>query len=90
MKIESFALLLFLAGPVVQGRQFHGLVAKRDWSKSVHQFNLHRHLTTPTTRDLREGVETSRRLASNAVRLGMGNETHRKVSIFGLLRPYQT
>jgi hypothetical protein len=65
---------------VTNGRELHpGLTATRDWSKSVHQFNLHKHLMTPTAKDHREGIENSRRLARNAIKLGVDNETHRKV-----------
>jgi hypothetical protein len=45
----------------------------------VKQFNLHEHLMTPTKRDLRVGVENSRRLARNAIRLGEDDESHRKL-----------
>ena len=48
-----------------------------DLSKKVKRFNLHQHLMSPTKRDLQGGVENSRRLARNAIRLGVGTETHR-------------
>jgi hypothetical protein len=52
---------------------------EKDWSSKVHQFNLHEHLMKPTKRDLEEGVENSRRLARNAVRLGVDDENHRRL-----------
>jgi hypothetical protein len=51
----------------------------KDWSKKVNQFNLHEHLMKPTKRDLEGGVENSRRLARNAIRLGLDDETHRRL-----------
>ena len=47
---------------------------------------------TPTPGDLRDGVENSRRLARNAVRLGVDTENHREVSILLVipLRRYLT
>jgi hypothetical protein len=48
-----------------------------DLSKKVKRFNLHEHLMGPTKRDLEGGVENSRRLAKNAIRLGVDTETHR-------------
>ena len=54
---------------------------RRDFSKATNQFNLHKHLTASTPRDRRNGVENSRRLARNAIRLGTADEKHREVSI---------
>lgn len=82
---------------LAQGRELHeGLTHQRDWSKVSHQFNLRKHLMAPTTRDLRDGIENSRRLARNAIKLGIDDETHRKVSnvlstplhLFNFLQPY--
>ena len=68
--------------PLVQGRELHeGLTHKRDWSKVSHQFNLGNHLMTPTARDRHVGIENSRRLARNAMKLGIDDETHRKVRV---------
>jgi hypothetical protein len=71
-------LLLVLLAPT-DGRKLHGLVAERDWSKTAHRFDLHRHLKTPTTRDRLDGVEGSRRLARNAIRLGTDEQIHREL-----------
>lgn len=61
-------------------RKLHGgKTFEHDWSKTVKQFNLHHHLTTPTSRDLRNGVENSHRLARNHIKLGIDDEIHRKV-----------
>lgn len=79
MKCIALALVASLWTTTI-GRELHpGLTVKRDWSKTVHQFNLHKHLTNPTAKDRREGVDKSRRLARNAIKLGIDNETHRKV-----------
>jgi len=61
--------------------------SKRDFSKISHQFDLRKQLMTPTPRDLREGVENSRRLARNAVRLGVDTEKHRELLNLNVIRP---
>jgi hypothetical protein len=48
-----------------------------DLSRKVKRFNLHEHLMSPTKKDLQVGVENSRRLARNAIRLGVGTDAHR-------------
>jgi hypothetical protein len=64
------------------GRKLHpNLLSKRDWSKVSHQFDLKKHLMTPTSRDLHDGVENSGRLARNAMKLGIANDEHRKVRL---------
>lgn len=62
-----------------------GLAFKRDFSKITHSFNLQKHLMTPTSSDLRGGVENSRRLARNAIKLGIDTEMHRKVRISSVI-----
>ena len=47
---------------------------KTSFIDHIEQFNLHRHLTTPSTRDLEDGVHNSRRLAHNARRLGIAED----------------
>ena len=59
-------------------------VHRRDFSKATNQFNLRKHLMAPTPRDHRDGIENSRRLAHNAIRLGIDDEKHREVSIVSL------
>ena len=59
-------------------------VYRRDFSKATSQFNLRKHLTAATPRDRRNGVENSRRLAHNAIRLGIDDERHREVSSVSL------
>jgi hypothetical protein len=54
-------------------------VTEKDWSSKAHQFNLHEHMMRPTKRELQDGIENSRRLARNAIRLGIDDETHRKL-----------
>jgi hypothetical protein len=79
----KYIALAFIAGltAVMNGQTLHpGLTAQRDWSKTVHRFNLHKHMTNPTAKDRRAGVENSRRLARNAIKLGIDNNTHRQVS----------
>jgi hypothetical protein len=80
MKFVALAAIASISAGA-NGRELHpGLTASRDWSKTVHQFNLHKHLTTPTAKDRRIGVENSRRLARNAIKLGIDDTGHREVS----------
>jgi hypothetical protein len=45
----------------------------------VTQFNLYKHLMQPTKKDLEDGIENSHRLVRNAMRLGVDDETHRRL-----------
>lgn len=62
---------------IANGRGQSPTVKERNWGKTVKRFNLHGHLQAPTSRDLREGADGSRRLARNAMRLGVDEEHHR-------------
>jgi hypothetical protein len=54
-------------------------VREKDLSKKVKRFNLHEHFMRPTKRDLPDGIENSRRLARNAIQLGIDDKTPRKL-----------
>ena len=74
-----------MALPLAKSREVRpGLTVHRDFQDTTHQFHLGKHLMNPTPSDLREGIENSRRLAGNAIKLGIDDETHRDVSIFPL------
>jgi len=61
--------------------------SKRDLSNITYQFNLHKHLMSPTKKDLRDGVENSRRLARNAIKLDIDTDMHRKVRDLVMIVP---
>ena len=61
-------LMIRLSTAHADGKQAKSPYAYLD---DIQQFNLHRHLMTPSTKDLQDGVHNSKRLAHNAQRLGL-------------------